>query len=187
MGNGAVIVWRDRNGDVTPDSVGVYLHYNGGRDSVRAFLAYCEICGFSNPAEDECDFARFVQVVANFLQGDGIGVACLRNLDTDGDNGVYVCDGWDIVERQNFHGPEQDKHDLREMIRAVNEAQPDAIRKSEDRLEKLLTEYMEKLFTAKSAVEKRKQPRPEGRSFIVTSNEVLHSDGLQRPQCFDLH
>ena len=42
-----------------------------------------------------------------------------------------------------------------------------------------------------------KQHRPEGRSFIVTSNEALHSGGLQHPlsarqcdqglRCLDLH
>ena len=36
MGNRAVITTRSKD-------IGVYLHWNGGRDSVEAFLKYCEL------------------------------------------------------------------------------------------------------------------------------------------------
>ena len=38
MGNRAVIT-KDRD----LYGIGVYLHWNGGRDSVEAFLAYCDL------------------------------------------------------------------------------------------------------------------------------------------------
>lgn len=39
MGNRAVITTTDQR-------IGIYLHWNGGKDSVEAFLKYCKlICG----------------------------------------------------------------------------------------------------------------------------------------------
>ena len=39
MGNRAVIQMKGSN-------VGIYLHYNGGRDSIEGFLAYCKLRDF---------------------------------------------------------------------------------------------------------------------------------------------
>ena len=45
MGNRAVITTPDKK-------IGVYLHWNGGRDSVEGFLQTCKKYGFRPPERD---------------------------------------------------------------------------------------------------------------------------------------
>lgn len=92
MGNRAVITTKEnwRNG-----GVGIYLHWNGGRDSVEAFLKYCELKGFRSPSSDSYGMARLCQVIGNFFGGGlSVGIDTLWHLDCDNfDNGVYIIDG----------------------------------------------------------------------------------------------
>lgn len=123
MGNRAVITTKenfDNNG------VGVYLHWNGGRDSVDAFLAYCKLCGHRTPSEDCYGWARLCQVVGNFFGGTtSIGIDTVNNLDCDNwDNGVYIIDGWEVVDRKYFDGVEQNVYELIDMIVAIDKEQP---------------------------------------------------------------
>ena len=124
MGNRCVVTWSKSTNPKDSTNIGVYLHWNGGRDSVEAFLKYCELRGFRT---DDYGVARFVQVVANFFGGgDSIGVDCCCNLDCENwDNGVYVVDGWTIVGRHYFTGAEQDSYGLRGMLKAIDAAQPE--------------------------------------------------------------
>lgn len=57
MGNRAVITTPERK-------VGVYLHWNGGRDTIEPLLKYCELQGYRAPSSDEYGFARICQVMA---------------------------------------------------------------------------------------------------------------------------
>lgn len=67
MGNRAVITTsKDVEVDKSND-IGIYLHWNGGRDSVEAFLTYCRISGFRPPEHDCYGWARLCQVIANFF------------------------------------------------------------------------------------------------------------------------
>lgn len=129
MGNRAVITTKKalENGDVAnSNELGVYLHWNGGRDSVEVFLEYCKLKGYRTPDNDCYGWARLCQVIGNFFGGStSIGIDRCCNLDcNNGDNGVYIIDGWDIVDRKYFNGLEQDEFDLNEMLKAVNSAQP---------------------------------------------------------------
>ena len=66
MGNRAVITTKenfDNNG------IGIYLHWNGGYDSVSAFLKYCELKGHRSPDTDCYGWARLCQVIGNFFGG----------------------------------------------------------------------------------------------------------------------
>ena len=140
MGNRAVIGWTGRDNELHSDSVGVYLHWNGGRDSVEAFLAYCKACGFRSPSEDSYGVARFVQVVANFFGSSGgglsIGVDRIDRLDADnGDNGVYVCKDWKIVDRKYFDGEEQNEHDMLSMLEEINLRQPEYMQMSSKQIQ----------------------------------------------------
>lgn len=122
MGNRAVITTRE---DYENDGIGVYIHWNGGRDSVEPFLKYCEEKYYRAPDEDCYGYARLVQVIANFFGGAlSIGVDRVSRLDCEGDNGVYIIKGWKIVDRVNYNGREQDGHDFNEMLKAIDEAQP---------------------------------------------------------------
>lgn len=139
MGNRAVITWSKEKDVKKSEDIGVYLHWNGGRDSVEGFLKYCELRGFREPDSDNYGLARFIQVIANFFGGEGIsiGVDKCCNLDCDNyDNGVYICEGWGIVGRQNFNGIEQNEHDLRELIEDIDTSQPTS--------QRLGAEYFEK-------------------------------------------
>jgi len=127
MGNRAVITTRDKR-------IGVYLHWNGGRDSVEAFLKYCELQGFRCPEDDCYGFARLVQIIGNFFGGGlSLGIDEYDRLDTDNwDNGVYIIENWKIVDRLFMHGEEQENYDLKEMLKKIDEAQPESMQLFKD-------------------------------------------------------
>ena len=115
----------------------IYLHRNGGRDSVEAFLEYCRLRRFRSPSKDSYGLARLAQVIANFIGGGmGIGIGAVGeniNAIDPGDNGCYVVgDNWKIVEQMFFHGAEQNFHNLSEMLLAIDEAQPESDRLGEN-------------------------------------------------------
>lgn len=126
MGNRAVITTRDGwyNQDI---SLGVYLHWNGGRDSVEAFLTYCKLKGYRSPDQDGYGWARFCQVVGNFFGGsNSVGISTVSNLDCDNwDNGVYIIKGWEIIDRKYFDGEEQQEYDLQEMLIEIDKCMPE--------------------------------------------------------------
>lgn len=90
MGNRALIVFKDQQ-QVSP---AIYLHWNGGPESVYAFLDALD--RYEMRADVEYEAARFVQLVGNFFGGTlSLGIRGVRDLedleqlDCD-DNGVYV-------------------------------------------------------------------------------------------------
>ena len=111
MGNRAVITTEDKE-------IGVYLHWNGGKDSVEPILAVCKQLGHRSPEQDCYGFARLCQVIGNYLGGSlSLGIAPYNSLDTDnGDNGVYVIKNWEIIDRLFYDGEEQTRHDFGEMV-----------------------------------------------------------------------
>lgn len=123
MGNRAVITTRD---NFRSNGVGVYLHWNGGRDSVEAFLKYMKLRRFRTPDSDNYGWARLCQVIGNYLGGTlSIGIDRVDYLDMDNwDNGTYIIEGWDIVGREFFDGEEQNCYDINEMLIDIDEAQP---------------------------------------------------------------
>ena len=127
MGNRAVITTRKAGVDpANSNAMGVYLHWNGGRDSVEAFLAYCKLKQFRSPENDNYGWARLCQVIGNYFGGGlsiGIGPCC--TLDCDNlDNGTYIIANWEIVGRAYFEGREQNEYNLNEMLMDIDEAQP---------------------------------------------------------------
>lgn len=130
MGNRAVITTRD---DFDNDGIGVYLHWNGGMDSVRAFLEYCRLRGFRSPDKDCYGYAQLCRVIGNFFGGGlSLGVDKVSRLDTNNyDNGTYIVKDWKIVGREFHKGPEQNEYDLAEMLMAIDEAQPEKERLGE--------------------------------------------------------
>lgn len=132
MGNRAVITTRE--GMEHPEStLGVYLHWNGGRDSVEAFLKYCELSGFRSPETDSYGWARFCQIVGNYFGGTlSVGIDIVSKLDCDNwDNGVYVIENWKIVDRKFFSGLEQNQYGLKEFLIDLNNAQPEDMKLDE--------------------------------------------------------
>ena len=129
MGNRAVITTQE---DLDSHGIGMYLHWNGGRDSIGPLLDYCRLRGFRG-LPDSYGYARMAQVMANFLGGDGlsIGLGPVDGLDKDNyDNGVYVVDEkWRIVGRLYFDGRrEQREYDHDGFMRELDGHQPEAQR-----------------------------------------------------------
>lgn len=123
MGNRAVITTR---ANFENNGVGVYLHWNGGRDSVEAFLKYMKLRGFRSPSDDCYGWARLCQVIGNYFGGGlSIGIDIVSHLDMDNyDNGVYIIDDWDIVGREFFDSVEQNTYNIDKMILDIDECQP---------------------------------------------------------------
>ena len=125
MGNRAVITTEESF--ESQKGIGIYLHWNGGRDSVRGFLEYCKLRSFRRPESDDYGWARLAQVIGNFMGADGcsVGIDDIRCLDQDnGDNGVYLIKDWEIVGRRFFTGEEQDCYDRMQFLECLDEAQP---------------------------------------------------------------
>ena len=141
MGNRAVITTSQ---EYYTGGVGIYLHWNGGRDSVEGFLKYCDLRGFRTVQTDSYGWARLVQVIANFMGGDGtsVGIDRCTNLDCDNyDNGVYFIKRWEIVGRQFFRGRyEQQEYPLIDMLKAIDQAQPEDQQLGEQMIQDLLDE-----------------------------------------------
>ena len=139
MGNRAVITTKEGNKE---NKIGVYLHWNGGRDSVSAFLKYCKLKGHRTPETDCYGWARFCQVVGNFFGGTtSIGVDIIDRLDCDNwDNGVYLIENWEIVGREYFDGQEQAEYELEEMLIDIDNRQPKDEQLGEAVIKKLLAD-----------------------------------------------
>ena len=136
MGNRAVITTPEKD-------LALYLHWNGGRDTVEPLLRYCELQGYRPPTTDCYGWARMAQVVSNFFGGStSVGIDKFSRLGDQGDNGVYIIDGWKIVGRieeeydddynvigwRDFPASrEQREYDFNEMLRSFDEAMPPAL------------------------------------------------------------
>ncbi len=103
MGNRAVIAFESQ------PTIGIYLHWNGGPESVLAFLEETKRRGARSPGSDETyAFARLVQVITEYVSnkpgphwGLSVGVGPIDDLDCDNlDNGLYwIGDNWQITKR----------------------------------------------------------------------------------------
>lgn len=99
MGNRAVIALGDEH-----DAPAIYVHWNGGAESVLAFLQAARLLEVRDPTADPGHAAaRLVQIIGNFFGGTlSIAVGTGRSLAgaAGWDNGVYtVGSGWQIVKR----------------------------------------------------------------------------------------
>lgn len=130
MGNRAVI--KGKGSDL-----GVYVHWNGGYDSVLAFTQYCKLKGYRSQETDDYGVARLCQVIGNFFGGScSIGVWNMhdetemnpeRVADYCLDNGVYEIENWEIVSHwcddlvtEEWH----DGYDLQEFLLEIDERMP---------------------------------------------------------------
>ena len=132
MGNRAIVKPKGRD-------VGVYLHWNGGIDSVTAFLEYCKLKGyrdFGGIYSDGYGIARFCQVVGNFFGGStSVGIETdVKETEEYAewiDNGIYIIDGWDIVDRIGAPSG-REGYDLYDMLNGIDVKQPLNERLGED-------------------------------------------------------
>lgn len=89
MGNRAQIHFKLSN-EIQP--VGIYLHWNGGRDSIEGFLKAARELSINSRAGDYA-ITRFSQMISNYFGGlTSIQVDIFKNLPGASDNGVYIVD-----------------------------------------------------------------------------------------------
>jgi hypothetical protein len=88
MGNRAVVCFDEFN----DNAIGIYLHWNGGRDSIEGFLLAARTIMDGRMPDEQYARARLIQVMTTFFPGNlSIGVARCCELDcNNGDNGLYV-------------------------------------------------------------------------------------------------
>tara|TARA_Y100000589_G_scaffold256443_1_gene245609 strand:+ start:112 stop:522 length:411 start_codon:yes stop_codon:yes gene_type:complete len=125
MGNRAVIAFVADDGTQDKDlCLGIYLHWNGGRDSVEGFLEYAKKQGLRS---GDYGVARLCQIIGNTFGGTlSMGVDVVCNLDYDNfDNGLYWVDkNFNIVGRDYIQPghKEQQQYKLKDFVAHVAKA-----------------------------------------------------------------
>lgn len=98
MSNSAVITTKSRD-------VGIYIHWNGGLESIEAFLNVCKNIDATSPGQDEysalATLTGVIRIFFGFRRGLFLGILPLNKLNCENvDNCTYVIGGnWEIVER----------------------------------------------------------------------------------------
>lgn len=114
-------------------SIGIYLHWCGDISAVTAFLEYAKLKGhraFGGSNADGYGIARLAQIIGNFFGGSlSVGITFIdeSNSGYDYDNGIYVVDDWNIVERRtfpDFKDKFREDFDLTECLLEIDNAQP---------------------------------------------------------------
>lgn len=140
MGNRAVITTRQKQ-------IGLYLHWNGGLDSIRGFLCFCRAHKY-RPPEYDCYGWGYLQTVIGCFFGNGMstGIDIYEKTDTNNhDNGVYVIKEWFIVGRLFATHSEQEEHDLQGMVNEINSRMPEHMQLKQEDLDKAVYEYQQML------------------------------------------
>ena len=103
MGNRAVIQMQGQD-------VGIYLHNNGGRDTIQPLLEVAQEYGIRG---DDYGIARLAQMMGNFFGGTlSVGVSTLDKLDSQ----------FNIVDRLFKRSTEQSHWDNAEMKTEIKKA-----------------------------------------------------------------
>lgn len=88
----------------------IYVHWNGGRDSIEAFCEAAKLLKYRTPESDpDYALARMIGMICIYFDptaDTSIGVGkCGDLLSAGDDNGCYVLGGnWEIVERRDAEG-----------------------------------------------------------------------------------
>lgn len=117
MGNRAIIT-------STKKDIALYMHWNGGRDTVEPLLEACAATGIPSPEKDPSGWSAIASRARNYL-GDHVGLWTYQgDRSSPGDNGIYVIEDWSIKER--IKGPrwEQVVHPKDKMLEVLEENMP---------------------------------------------------------------
>lgn len=122
MGNRAVLVFEN---DRTDKSPAIYLHWNGGRDSIEPFLTAAKLIGIGKLTTTTERMDAIATMLAKFFFECEIGRTVYREpfgqTDQDNmDNGVYLIDNeLSIVGRLYHDGDEQSGHDHDQIVNEI--------------------------------------------------------------------
>jgi len=123
MGNRCLIAFKEKESKKKKEEVPcIYLHWNGGRDSVEAFLDASKRLGVRTN-DQFYGMARMTQIISNYLGGTlSIGISNVGDWDLGFlDNGVYWVDGLEIYDRTDTYDgfQEQLSYDHEEMVKEI--------------------------------------------------------------------
>lgn len=103
MGNRAVLQFRHKCEYTSgvEELPSIYVHWNGGRASIEAFLNVARELHLRN---DSYGVARLCQIIGNFFGGNcSLGVK--KEAFDPGDNSIFVIEDFKIVDRlETFNG-----------------------------------------------------------------------------------
>ena len=136
MGNRAVITIKE-NDVPKEDWNSLYLHWNGGRDSVEPFLHVAKMYGIRCNSHSSYAIARLSQLIGNTLGGTlSLGIGAYKCLDTNNyDNGTYVVEDWKIVKREHLpyeDFEEQSVYDFDEFVKEIRSMNDEVFRYKEE-------------------------------------------------------
>ena len=126
MGNRCLIAFKQKESVKKKEDVPcIYLHWNGGRDSVEAFLDATRRLGVRKN-DPSYAMARLTQIIANYLGGTlSIGISSVGDWALDFlDNGIYWVDELEIYDRTDTYDgyQEQNSYDHEELVKAIIDA-----------------------------------------------------------------
>lgn len=100
MGNRCGILLKEVSDKITPDTPVIYLHWNGGLASVKAFIRAGKYFGVRC---GQYGSARLVQIIGNWFGGTlSLGIQSYGNIKNwNEDNGLYVVENWNIINQHN--------------------------------------------------------------------------------------
>lgn len=100
MGNRAVIAFGK-----SKTALGIYLHWNGGHESVKAFLDAAK--RLKAVGDEHCGPARLIQIIGNFYGGtNSLGIGPVGTLDNaNQDNGTFYVDPATMEITSRAHVP----------------------------------------------------------------------------------
>ena len=125
MGNRAVITTDNLIGNI-----GLYVHWNGGADTVLPVLEFIkqnhnneEYKDVLKVVDKDRDLLKNIELIYKVAFGNKYEIKDYKSLDCDNfDNGVYVVDNkFKICRRKYFEGREQNEYDLNEMMIYISE------------------------------------------------------------------
>lgn len=93
---------------------------------VILLIKYCELKRYCVPNAAGYGWARLAQVIGNFFGGSvSVGIECIRpGFEYCSDNGFYIIDGWEIVDRKNPPSYEQKVWALSRMLYEIDDSMP---------------------------------------------------------------
>ena len=126
MGNRCLIAFKEKESTKKKEEVPcIYLHWNGGRDSVEAFLDATKRLGVRTN-DQFYGMARLTQIISNFMGGTlSIGISNVGDWALDFlDNGIYWVEGLEIYDRTDTYNgfEEQKEYDHEELVKAIIDA-----------------------------------------------------------------
>lgn len=169
----------------TKKKLGVYLHWNGGPDSVIPLIKYCKIRGFRS-FSDGYGVARLATVMGNFFGGTlSLGIEYAYPDCVDVNHTPYaITDDWEIANIEEYRlndGDYPTDNEVLEMMKEINNAQPE-----KDRVPlEFLTSTEQPSLTSIKVGQKVIYLDPVTEEYKTATVAAIDPDGVPRLKLYD--